>query len=154
DARRALLRDIERYAASVGCRHQRLVSYFGEEFEKDDCGACDYCLGELEAVVDAVTVARKVLSAVARVGQRFGAAHVTNVLRGSESEQVRSRGHHELSVFGLMRDASIDELRGYVDQLLAHGLLQQAGDEYPVLQLTDTGVALLKDAGAEPDLSL
>jgi ATP-dependent DNA helicase RecQ len=154
EARRGLLRDIERYAASVGCRHKRLVSYFGETFTKDDCGACDYCLGELETVADAVTVARKILSCVARVGQRFGAAHVTNVLRGSDSEQVRSRGHHELSVFGLMKDATIDELRGYVDQLLAHGLLQQAGDEYPILQLTADGLALLKDGGAAPDLSL
>jgi ATP-dependent DNA helicase RecQ len=154
DARRGLLRDIERYAASVGCRHQRLVSYFGETFTKDDCGACDYCLGELEAVADPVTVARKILSCVARVGQRFGAAHVTNVLRGSDSEQVRSRGHHELSVFGLMKDASIDELRGYVDQLLAHGLLQQSGDEYPILQISGDGHALLKDAAAAPGLSL
>ncbi len=154
DARRGLLRDMERYAASVGCRHKRLVGYFGETFTKDDCGACDYCLGELETVTDAVTVARKVLSCVARVGQRFGSAHVTNVLRGSESEQVRSRGHHELSVFGLMRDATIDELRGYVDQLLAHGLLQQGGDEYPILQLTGEGLGLLKDAGAQPDLTL
>ena len=154
DARRALLRDMERYAASVGCRHKRLVGYFGEAFTKDDCGACDYCLGELETMADAVTIARKVLSCVARVGQRFGAAHVGNVLRGSDSEQVRSRGHHELSVFGLMKDASIDELRGYIDQLLAHGLLQQGGDEYPVLQLTSEGLALLKDAGAHPDLSL
>ncbi|MGH9387660.1 MAG: RecQ family ATP-dependent DNA helicase, partial [Vicinamibacterales bacterium] len=154
DARRLLMRDMERYAASVGCRHKRLVGYFGEAFDKEDCGACDYCLGELEAVPDSVTVARKVLSGVARVGQRFGAAHVTNVLRGSDSEQVRSRGHHELSVFGLMKDATIDELRGYLDQLLAHGLLQQAGDEYPVLQLTSAGVALLKDPSAEPDLSL
>ena len=91
---------------------------------------------------------------VARVGQRFGAAHVTNVLRGSDSEQVRSRGHHELSVFGLMKDATIDELRGYIDQLLAHGLLQQGGDEYPILQITAEGLALLKDAGAAPELSL
>ena len=53
DARRGLLRDIERYAASVGCRHKRLVGYFGEAFTKDDCGACDYCLGELETVADA-----------------------------------------------------------------------------------------------------
>ena len=105
-------------------------------------------------VAEPVTVARKILSCVARVGQRFGAAHVTNVLRGSDSEQVRSRGHHELSVFGLMKDATIDELRGYIDQLLAHGLLQQTGDEYPVLQLTADGLALLKDAGAAPDLSL
>ena len=154
DARRGLLRDMERYAASVGCRHKRLVSYFGESFTKDDCGACDYCLGELEAVPDAITVARKILSCVARVGQRFGAAHVTNVLRGSDSEQVRSRGHHELSVFGLMKDATIDELRGYVDQLLAHGLLQQGGDEYPILQITNDGLALLKDAAAAPDLTL
>jgi len=154
DARRSLLRDMERYAASVGCRHKRLVSYFGETFTKDDCGACDYCLGELETVADTVTVARKILSCVARVGQRFGAAHVTNVLRGSDSEQVRSRGHHELTVFGLMKDATIDELRGYIDQLLAHGLLQQAGDEYPILQLTAEGLALLKDAGAAPELSL
>ena len=55
DARRGLLRDIERYAASVGCRHKRLVSYFGETFAKDDCGACDYCLGELESRRRAVT---------------------------------------------------------------------------------------------------
>ena len=154
DARRTLLRDMERYAASVGCRHKRLVGYFGEAFTKDDCGACDYCLGELEQVADAVTVARKILSCVARVGQRFGAAHVSNVLRGSDSDQVRSRGHHELSVFGLMKDATIDELRGYIDQLLAHGLLQQSGEEYPILQISADGHALLKDAGAAPDLSL
>ena len=154
DARRSLLRDMERYAASVGCRHKRLVGYFGETFAKDDCGACDYCLGELEQIDDAVTVARKVLSCVARVGQRFGAAHVTNVLRGSDSDQVRSRGHHELSVFGLLKDATIDELRGYVDQLLAHNLLQQSGDEYPILQISAEGHALLKDAGAMPDLAL
>ena len=154
EARRGLLRDMERYAASVGCRHKRLVGYFGETFAKDDCGACDYCLGELEQVTEPATVARKILSCVARVGQRFGAAHVTNVLRGSDSDQVRSRGHHELSVFGLMKEATIDELRGYVDQLLAHGLLQQSGEEYPILQISTDGHALLKDAGAAPDLSL
>ena len=154
DARRSLLRDMERYAASVGCRHKRLVGYFGEAFTKDDCGACDYCLGELEQVADSATVARKILSCVARVGQRFGAAHVTNVLRGSDSDQVRARGHHELSVFGLMKEATIDELRGYVDQLLAHGLLQQSGEEYPILQISADGHALLKDAAAAPDLSL
>ena len=102
DARQSLLRDMERYALSVGCRHKRLIGYFGERYEKDECGACDYCLGELEPVAEATTVARKILSAVARVGQRFGAAHVANVLRGSEAEGVTSRGHQSLSVFGLL----------------------------------------------------
>jgi ATP-dependent DNA helicase RecQ len=154
DARRGLLRDMERYAASVGCRHKRLLAYFGETYTKDDCGACDYCLGELEAAPDPVTLARKILSAVARVGQRFGVAHVANVLRGHESDQVRTRGHAGLTVFGLLQNASIDEIRGYVDQLIAHGLLRQTDDQYPVLQLTTEGAAIMKDPTAVPGLSL
>ena len=152
--RQTLLRDMERYAASVGCRHKRLVGYFGETFARPDCGACDYCLGELESVADPVTLARKILSGVARVGQRFGAAHVTSVLRGNASEQVQTRRHHTLSVFGLLADVSVDEMRGYIDQLIAHGLLQQSGDQYPVLQLTGDGAALLRDPAAGSALSL
>ncbi len=154
DARRALLRDMERYAAGVGCRHRHLVSYFGERFAKDGCGACDYCLGELEAITEPATIARKILSCVARVGQRFGAAHVANVLCGSESEQVVSRRHHQLSTFGLLRGAAVPEVRGYIEQLTAEGLLRQTDEPYPVIALTEDGVTLLKDAAAFPGLSL
>jgi ATP-dependent DNA helicase RecQ len=154
DARRTLLRDMERYASGVGCRHRHLVSYFGERFEKEDCGACDYCLGELEAVGDGVVIARKILSCVARVGQRFGVAHVANILSGSESEQVTRRGHQNLSTFGLLKDAPVAEIRGYIEQISAEGLLRQTDDQYPVLALTEAGVALLKDASAMPDLAL
>jgi ATP-dependent DNA helicase RecQ len=154
EARLALLRDMERYAASVGCRHRRLVGYFGEVFSKADCGACDYCLGELESAPDSVTLARKILSAVARVDQRFGALHLTNILRGRATELVTSRGHQTLSVFGLLADASVDEVRGYIDQLAAHGLLRLTDDAYPVLKFTPAGLALLKDAGSMPDLVL
>jgi ATP-dependent DNA helicase RecQ len=154
DARRSLLRDMERYAAGVGCRHRHLVSYFGERYAKDDCGACDYCLGELEAIAEPAVVARKILSCVARVGQRFGAAHVANVLCGSESEQVTNRGHQRLSTFGLLRDAPAAEVRGYIEQLTAEGLLQQTDEPYPVLALTEDGVSLLKSAAAFPALSL
>ena len=154
DARRSLLRDMERYAASVGCRHRHLVEYFGDRYAREDCGACDFCLDELESVGDAVVVARKVLSCVARVGQRFGAAHVTNVLRGADTEQVSARGHQTLSTFGLLRDATVPEVRGYIEQLIAQQLLRQTDGEYPVLALTDSGVALLKDAAAQPGLAL
>ena len=154
EQRRTLLRDIERYATAVGCRHRHLLAHFGEPYGKDDCGACDFCLGELEPVADAVTIARKILSCVARVGQRFGAAHVTNVLRGTASEQVAARGHDTLTTFGLLSGAAIDEVRGYIDQLLALGMLRQTDDQYPVLALTDAGVLLLKDAATAPDLAL
>ncbi|CAN5744606.1 DNA helicase RecQ [soil metagenome] len=154
DARRSLLRDMERYAGSVACRHRHLVSYFGERYEREDCGACDFCLEELESLPDAVVVARKVLSCVARVGQRFGAAHVTNVLRGTDNEAVTSRRHNALTTFGLLRDVAVTEVRGYIEQLLALGLLRQTEDEYPVLALTERGVALLKDPAAQPGLAL
>jgi ATP-dependent DNA helicase RecQ len=154
DARRGLLRDIERYASAVGCRHRHLVRYFGEDYQKDDCGSCDYCLGELEAVPDAVSIARKVLSCVARVGQRFGASHVANVLCGSDSQQVKARGHERLTTFGLLKDAPVAEVRGYIEQLTAEELLRQTDEAFPVLVLTSQGVALLKNADARADLAL
>ena len=103
---------------------------------------------------DGVVIARKILSCVARVGQRFGAAHVANILSGSESEQVTKRGHHQLSTFGLLKDAPVPEIRGYIEQISAVGLLRQTDDQYPVLALTEAGVALLKDASSRPDLAL
>ena len=154
DASRKLLRDIERYAAAVGCRHRHLLAYFGETYSRDDCGACDYCLDELETAPDPVVVARKVLSCVARVGQRFGVAHVANVLCGKDSDQVTARGHHALTTFGLLRDASVPEVRGYIEQLIAHGFLRQTDDAFPVVALTQSGVELLKNAGSRPDLVL
>jgi ATP-dependent DNA helicase RecQ len=154
EGRRTLLRLMERYATSIGCRHRHLVSYFGEAYPAESCEACDVCLGELEPVPDPVVAARKILSCVARLGQRFGTTHVVNVLRGSESDAISARRHNTLSTYGLMRDVPVPELRGYIEQLTGNGLLGQAGDEFPVLVLTPDGVRLLKDASAFPDLSL
>src|SRR4029453_11477993 len=145
DAARTLLRQMEQYAASVGCRHRHLAEYFGDRYEPRDCGACDYCLGELEAAASPTRVARQILSCVARVGQRFGALHVASILRGHASEQVVARGHDRLSTFGLMPQASVAEVRGYIQQLTARGFLRLTDDPYAVLALTATGLQLLKD---------
>jgi len=154
DAARALLRQMERYASSVGCRHRHLSEYFGDQYGKDGCGACDFCLNELEAAEDPVMVARKILSCVARVGQRFGSTHVASVLRGHTSEQVVARGHDRLSTFGLLPLASVSEVRGYIDQLGGLGLLMQTDGAYPVIMLTPKGLALLKDPASVPGLAL
>jgi ATP-dependent DNA helicase RecQ len=154
DAASGLLRQMERYASRVGCRHRHLSEYFGDRYTLAECGACDYCLGELETVASPAVVARKILSCVVRVGQRFGATHVASVLRGHASEQVTARGHDTLSTFGLLGDASVAELRGYIEQMIGAGLLQQTDDAYPVLGLTAAGLALLKDEAASPGLTL
>jgi ATP-dependent DNA helicase RecQ len=154
DASLALLRDMERYASGVACRHRQLVSYFGETYGRASCGACDVCLGELELIDDPVLMARKVLSGVARVEQRYGAGHVTAMLRGQATAGVKARGHDTLSTFGLLSHCSTAEVRGYLDQLTARGLLRQTPGEYPVLQLTPEGRQLLRDADSQPGLSL
>ena len=147
ESSRTLLRDMERYAAGTRCRHRVIVEYFGQAHPAGSCDACDWCLHELERVDDALTVARKVLSAVARLQQGFGVGHVVSVLRGRTVDAVTARGHHELSTFGLLADLSEAEVRGYVDQLTEQGLLARTDGQYPVLQLTASGVRALKGEG-------
>jgi ATP-dependent DNA helicase RecQ len=154
DASRTLLKQMERYATRVGCRHRHLAEYFGDRYDRSSCGACDFCLNELEPAAEPVVTARKILSCVARVGQRFGATHVAAVLRGQASDQVVARGHERLSTFGLLPDASTAELRGYIEQLAGHGLLQQTDGAYPVVTLTQKGLLLLKDPACLPGLAL
>ena len=154
DASTTLLRQMERYAASVGCRHRHLAEYFGDCYSTDRCGACDFCLDELEPAATPTVLARQILSCVVRVGQRFGAMHVANVLRGHAGDQVVARGHDKLSTFGLLPQASVAEIRGYIQQLTALGLLRMTDDAYSVVALTARGLALLKDETSYPGLAL
>ncbi len=119
DSARALLRDMERYAAGTHCRHRSLVEYFGEPYTRSECGACDWCLKELDPVADATVVARKILSCVARVKQAWGIGHVTDVLTGRASDKVVASRHDTLSTFGLLREESAAAVRGYIEQLVA-----------------------------------
>ena len=146
-AERRLLSAMQRYAGTPRCRHRALVEYFGQAWERDRCGGCDYCLGELdhlEPVDDALVLGQKVLSCVVRVGQRFGVGHVADVLRGRATDKVRDRGHDALSTFGLLAEEPAREVRSFVDQLLDQGYLAQAGDRYPVLGVTSSGRRLLR----------
>jgi ATP-dependent DNA helicase RecQ len=144
ESARTLLRDMERYAAATSCRHRALVGYFGQDLAPGSCGACDWCLAELERADQPQVLAQKVLSAVARTGQRWGVGHVVAVLRGESTETVTARGHHTLSVFGLLREVPAAELRGYIDQLTQGGFLSRSGDQYPTLQISTTGADLLR----------
>jgi ATP-dependent DNA helicase RecQ len=147
ESARSLLRDMERYAAGTRCRHRSLVEYFGEAYRRDSCGACDWCLQELDAIPDSTLVARKVLSCVARVRQTWGMAHVADVLLGRRSEKVVAAGHDQLSTFGLLNSEPAPAIRGYIEQLVASGFLRRDGEPYPVLRLSAEGTALLKGEG-------
>jgi ATP-dependent DNA helicase RecQ len=144
DSARALLRDMERYAAGTRCRHKALVEYFGQPYERSGCGACDWCLKELDHVPDSTVIARKILSCVARLKQGWGIGHVTDVLTGRATDKVVVSGHHDLSTFGILKGESVAAIRGYVEQLVGEGRLVREGDPYPVLRLTMAGGSLLR----------
>ena len=146
DGARRLLTGMRRYAGSMRCRHRSLLEYFGQRYESDDCGACDWCLGELEEVAEPIVLAQKILSCVLRLRQRWGAGQVVNVLRGRETDKVKANRHQELSTFGLLEDCPVGELHGYLEQLLDQGFLVTDGDRYPVLHVTAEGVELLRAA--------
>src|SRR6185436_12876648 len=149
----ARLSEMMGFATRLVCRHRQLVEHFGQTYAPpvapgqsgaSGCGACDVCLGEVEAAPESSVLAQKILSAVVRCGQRYGAAHVTDVLRGAETAALRRTGHDTLSTYGLLRASSVSEIRGWIDQLVGLEHLVVAGDRYPVLMLSPSGVEVMK----------
>jgi ATP-dependent DNA helicase RecQ len=139
----AKLYEMSNYAQRITCRHKFLVEYFDQPYHKPNCGRCDCCLGEFEVLEDSVTVAQKILSCVYRVGERFGAGYVAQVLMGKRQDKIIYNKHHELSTFGLLSEYRQDDIQQWIDQLINQGLLVRDG-EYPVLRLTLAGGQLLK----------
>jgi len=131
------------YANGIVCRHRKLVSYFGQEYEKDNCGACDICLQEMDLVDSPLIVGQKILSSVYRQGQRFGVEHTALVLKGSKSEQVLRNEHDKLSTYGLLKDEAQGTIREWIEQLISQEFLVRVG-EYNLLEVTPRGWQLLK----------
>ncbi|WP_444944630.1 DNA helicase RecQ [Microbulbifer sp. ZKSA006] len=125
----------------TSCRRQALLDYFAEPLDQP-CGNCDTCL-EPPATWDASEAAVKLLSCVYRTGQRFGASHVIDVLRGSENEKVRKFAHDQLSTHGIGKDLSTAEWRLIVRQLIVRGYLEVEG-EFQGLRLTEICRPLLR----------
>jgi ATP-dependent DNA helicase RecQ len=130
---------------TAGCRRVRLLGYFGEASEP--CGNCDTCLAPPETW-DATEAARKALSAIYRTGQRFGAVHLIDVLRGQANERVSQWDHDRLSVFGVGRDLDPDTWRSVFRQLVALGYAAPDHDAYGGLRLTEAARAVLRGEAA------
>ena len=124
------------------CRRRPLLAYFGDEYP-EPCGNCDNCLSP-PATWDGTEAARKLLSAVYRTGQRFGAAHVVDVLLGKDTEKVRQHGHDRLSVYGIGTELNGPTWRSVVRQVIVQGFLRADQNRYGALVLTEQSRPLLK----------
>jgi ATP-dependent DNA helicase RecQ len=137
------------YCESTSCRRQSLLAYFGET-HPGDCGACDNCRTPPQSW-DGTVAAQKALSCVYRTGQRFGAAHVIDVLRGADTQKVRQFGHETLSTYGIGADLDAKQWRSVFRQLVSSGVLEVDIEGHGALRLTPASAAVLK---GERSLSL
>ena len=132
------------YCESVECRRRTLLAYFGEEIEP--CGNCDLCL-DPPTVIDGTELAGKVLETVRLTGERFGAAHVVDVLLGHDSEKIGKFGHERVATWGRGVEMKAPAWRAVIRQLVASGYLEIDIGGYGGLALTPRGERLL--GGAE-----
>ncbi len=137
------LREMYDYCTGVKCRHRALLNYFGQELEKDNCAACDVCLGELDCLEDPLIPAQKILSCIKRLDERFGADYTASVLIGSREQRILDNGHDQLSTYALLSDHSKRIVRDWIEQLVAQGYARKTG-EYNILQVTPKGWNVLK----------
>lgn len=135
--------EMYRFCRTLTCRHRFLVTYFGQDFDGENCGACDVCLGEHEFLPDSLVTAQKILSCVARVKERFGARYVAEVLKGAKTAKLLQNGHDQLSTYGLLAEHTLPDIGDWIDQLIGLDFLAREG-EYQILRLTPAGRDLLK----------
>ncbi|MFT5082824.1 MAG: ATP-dependent DNA helicase RecQ [Lentisphaeria bacterium] len=128
------------------CRRQALLRYFGENLA-EPCGNCDNCLNP-PITWDATQAVQKALSCVYRTGQRFGAAHVIDVLRGADTEKTRQFSHNQITTYGIGKDLAVDAWRAVFRQLVVMGYLELDVGGYGSLRLSETCRPLLR--GEEP----
>ncbi len=129
------------YGDLITCRRKFLLNYFDETVE-NYCGNCDICLTRVEKV-EGTALAQKVLSAVTRLQERFGAGYVIDFLRGSNGAKIREE-HKQFKTFGIGADRSKEEWNNIIRDLLAQEYLVKSEGSYPVLKLTSKSAAVLK----------
>ncbi|MCP1504347.1 ATP-dependent DNA helicase RecQ [Curtobacterium herbarum] len=129
---------------TIECRRVRLLAYFGQE--STACGNCDTCLAPPESW-DGTVPAQKLLSTIVRLdrerGQRYGVAHLVDILTGKQSPRVTELGHDSLATFGIGQDLSDADWKAVARQLLAQGYVAVSGDGYGTLVLSPTSAEVL-----------
>jgi len=129
------------YCEAPECRRRTLLAYFGENSDGAACGNCDVCI-DPPLLVDGTALAQLALAAIVQTGQRFGAVHLIDVLRGADTERVRKFGHDRLAAYKAGDAIGKEEWRSIIRQLVAAGHLQLDVAGHGGLSITTKGAAL------------
>jgi len=106
------------YCTGIICRHKAILRYFGQNHDKSNCAACDICLGEVDCIDDALETAKKILSCVVRLDERFSSGYTASVLVGLHEKRIVRNNHDMLSTFGLLSDYAKHIVHDWIEQLV------------------------------------
>jgi ATP-dependent DNA helicase RecQ len=138
------LKDMYEFCVAYNCRHKTILSYFGQEYDKENCGACDICLNKEEPLEDSLIIAQKIISCVLRLKIPYGIAYIGRVLLGSKDKRILQAGHDKLSTWGILVGNGRQNIRGWIEQLISQGYLEREG-EYSTINVTEKGWCVIKD---------
>ncbi len=136
EAQIELLRDMQRFCSTQECRHRTLSRYFGQDYDRKDCAACDMCFSPPEHLENSAEIARQVLSCIKGLGFAFGVNYVIDVLTGANTERIRQSRHHQLREYGILKSLSKDVVRDILYQMVEQGFLERTNSDRPVLRLS------------------
>ncbi len=137
------IEEVMDYASARICRWQWLTTYFGQT-DIAQCGHCDICVSAQE-LEDATEIVQKILSAVVKTGNTFGKGHVVKVLRGSREKAVLEREHQNISVWGIAKEFTTQQLMEYFAHIIARGFVKRGISEFETYKITQRGVDFLKN---------
>ena len=144
DIGRQLLVETAAYAETSVCRRKMLLHYFGETYDRDNCGNCDNCLHpktKIEAMNQLVTV----LHVIQRIKENFRSDYVIDFIIGKETEEIIAHKHHEYDEFGIGEDEDPKIWNPVIRQALLVGYLKKEVENYGILKITSAGKKFLKD---------
>lgn len=143
DIGRQLLKETAAYAESSLCRRKLLLHYFGENYDRDNCGNCDNCLHPKEKV-EAKKVLLNVLEVILATKENFADDYIKDILLGNRTEDVSDYHHDELECFGCCEETDERLLNAVIRQALISGYIEKNITNYGVLKLTDKGREFIK----------
>jgi len=141
----AKLARMHRYCTDAVCRRRTILEYFGQAYPQDNCGTCDICLGDVDLVDDGLTIARKILSCILRLNQRFGGAYTALVLTGSRDQRILDNKHDTtVKTYGKLKEYDQRTVHNWIEQLAGQGFIEKTG-EYNVLSVTEKGWRVIRE---------
>ena len=144
-----LLLETQAYAESSICRRKLLLHYFGEEYQEDNCGCCDNCM-KPRKFIEGQELLLLVLETIQLVKEKFKAEHIVDILKGTETSDVKSYQHDELENFGSASDEDERLLHAVIRQAMIAGYITKEIENYGLLRITHSGKAYMKKPGAFP----